>query len=57
MKELVMEVTSSLPDNATLEEIICAIYERVKIEQGLKDAQKGNLLSEDEALREIESWL
>ena len=57
MKELVMEVKSSLPDNATLEEIICAIYERVKIEQGLKDAQKGNLLSEDEALREIESWL
>lgn len=57
MKELVMEVTSCLPDNVTLEEIICAIYERVKIEQGLKDAENGNLLSEDEALMEIEKWL
>jgi len=57
MKELVMEVTSHLPDNVTLEEIICAIYERVKIEQGLKDIENGNLLSESEALEEIEKWL
>ena len=56
MKELVMEVTSHLPDNATLEEIICAIYERIKLEQGLKDAENGNLLSEQEVLEEIEKW-
>lgn len=53
MKKLVMEAINNLPDNATLEEIICAIYERIKVEQGLKDVENGNLLSEDEALNFI----
>lgn len=55
-KELVMEVTSSLPDNATFEDIINAIYERLKIEQGLESAKNGNELSTDELLEEIEKW-
>ena len=35
MKELVMEVTNSLPDTATLDDIIEAIYIRLKIEKGI----------------------
>lgn len=40
MKELVMEVTSTLPDNATIDDIIEAIYTRIKIEKGLKLVKK-----------------
>ena len=32
IKELVMEVTNSLPDTATFDDIIEAIYTRIKIE-------------------------
>ena len=35
IKELVMEVTNSLPDTATFDDIIEAIYTRIKIEKGL----------------------
>ena len=42
MKELVMEATNTLPDTATFEDIIEAIYVRLKIEKGIiKDKQIG----------------
>ena len=57
MKELVMEVTNSLPDTATFDDIIEAIYIRLKIEKGIKDSQADNSgLSSEELLKEIEKW-
>lgn len=56
MKELVMEVTNSLPDNATFDDIIEAIYTRLKIEQGLDDTIQGNGLTTEELVKEIETW-
>ena len=56
MKELVMEVTNSLPDTATIDDIIEAIYIRLKIEQGIKDAENNKELTTEELLEEIEQW-
>ena len=56
MKELVMEVTNSLPDSATFDDIIEAIYTRLKIEKGLKDSVQGNGLTTEELIKEIEKW-
>ena len=56
MKELVMEVTNALPDTATLDDIIEAIYIRLKIEEGLDDSQINKGLSTDELLEEINKW-
>lgn len=56
MKELVMEVTNSLPDTATIDDIIEAIYIRLKIEEGIKDAENNNELTTEELLEEIEQW-
>lgn len=56
IKELVMEVTNSLPDNATFDDIIEAIYTRLKIEKGFKDVQNNDFLSTEELLKEIEQW-
>lgn len=56
IKELVMEVTNSLPDTATFEDIINAIYTRLQIEQGLKDVEEGNVISTEELLEEMKKW-
>lgn len=56
IKELVMEVTNSLPDTATFEDIINAIYTRLQIEQGLKDVEDGNVSSTEELLEEMKKW-
>ena len=56
MKELVMEVTSTLPDTATFDDIIEAIYIRLKIERGIEDSQNNNCFSTEELLEEIEKW-
>lgn len=56
MKELVMEVTNSLPDTATLDDIIEAIYIRLKIEEGIKDVENNKELTTEELLEEIEQW-
>ena len=55
-KELVMEVTNTLPDTATFDDIIEAIYIRLKIEKGIKDSQDNPGLSTEELLKEIEKW-
>ena len=56
IKELVMEVTSSLPDSATFDDIIEAIYIRLKIEEGIKDSQTTKGLSTEELIEEIKKW-
>ncbi len=56
MKELVMEVTNSLPENATFDDIIEAIYIRLRIEQGLEDAENSKGLTTEELIKEIEQW-
>ena len=55
-RELILEVTSNMPETATFEEIIDAIYTQLKIEQGLDAVESGNVLSEKEVLEEIERW-
>lgn len=56
IKELVMEVTSSLPDSATFDDIIEAIYVRLKIEEGINDSQTAEGLSTEELIEEIKKW-
>ena len=56
IKNLVIEVANSLPDTATFDDIIEAIYIRLKIEEGIKDSQINKGLTTDELLEEIEKW-
>lgn len=56
IKELEMEVTNSLPDSATFDDIIEAIYTRLKIEEGLKDSKENNGLTTEELLEEMKKW-
>ena len=56
IKELVMEVTNSLPDTATFDDIIEAIYTRIKIEKGLNAVKEEKGLSTEELLEEMKAW-
>lgn len=56
MKELVMETTNALPDTATFDDIIEAIYVRLKIEKGIESAKNDEGLTTEELIKEIEQW-
>lgn len=56
MKELVMEATNTLPDTATFEDIIEAIYVRLKIEKGIESSKSDEGLTTEELIKEIEKW-
>lgn len=53
IKELVMEVTSTLHDTATIDDIIEAIYIRLKIKEGIKDVKNGNVFTTEEVKKEL----
>ena len=56
VKDLVLEVTSTLPDTASFEDIIEAIYLRLKIEKGIEDSKNNKEITTDELLEEIRKW-
>ena len=56
MKELVMEVTEKMPDNATIEEIIDAIVIKLGVKRGIKDIEEGRFTTQEELLKEIKEW-
>lgn len=56
MKQLVIDAVNSLPDTATFEDIIEAIYIKLKIEQGIKDAQINEGLTTEELIEKMKNW-
>ena len=46
-----------LPDNASYDDVIEAIYVRQKIIRGLKDSEEGNYFSHEEAKALLKKWL
>ena len=43
-KEAALQIIDSLPDEATLEDIMYSMYVRRQIERGLRDEEAGNLM-------------
>lgn len=56
-KEAARQIIDTLPDDATLEDIMYAMYVRAKIEEGLRDEEAGNLIDHEFVKREINEWL
>ena len=49
IKKEIKELIDNLPDNASYEDVIEAIYVRQKIQKGLKDSEDGKYYSHAEA--------
>ena len=56
-KKEVIDLVEGLPDEATLEEIQYHLYVLQKIRNGLKDAEEGRVLSQDEMQKRFEKWI
>ncbi|MBN2154653.1 MAG: hypothetical protein JW776_01235 [Candidatus Lokiarchaeota archaeon] len=55
-KETVESILKSLPDDATLEDILYEIYVQQNIKIGLDAIRKGDLISEEDAAERLKRW-
>ncbi len=56
-KNQVAEMMKSLPDDCDFEDIQYHIYVQEKVERGMADADTGDIVSQEEAERNVEKWL
>lgn len=56
-KKEVKKLLNQISDEASYEEIQYHTYIRQKIERGLKDAEEGRVLSQEEVERRMAKWL
>lgn len=57
VKEQVLQLIHSLPDDCRLEEITYRLYLHQKIAEGLADIEAGRVVPHEEAQRRIAEWL
>ena len=55
-KESAIEMIGRMPDDASINDIMYAVYVRMKIERGLRDAEAGNVIDHDDMKRDIAAW-
>lgn len=56
-KDEVRKILDNLPDDSSFEDIQYHIYVREKVEEGLKQAQQGKVLSQEEVERRMRKWI
>ena len=56
-KQQVLKVIEELPDDASVEDALERLYLRYKIEKGLRQADRGDLISQEEARQRMAEWL
>jgi predicted transcriptional regulator len=56
LKEATIETIKRLPDESSLEDIMYEINFVAQVLEGLKDAEKGKLLTTEELLDRVEQW-
>ncbi|MEX2491135.1 MAG: hypothetical protein WD425_05175 [Nitrospirales bacterium] len=56
-KQQILKAVEELPDNASVEDAIDRLYLLYKIEKGLRQADCGELISQEEARQRMARWL
>ncbi|KZE73984.1 hypothetical protein [Paenibacillus elgii] len=57
LKDEVKQIIDNLPDDCSLEDIQYTLYVRKKIQQGLDDIDKGDVISHEEIEKRMSKWL
>lgn len=57
VRDQVIELIKTLPEDSTLEDIHYHLYVREKVEHGLKAIDEGRLVSQAEAEKRVQEWL
>ncbi len=56
-KEQAIKAIQALPQNASIEDAMEKLYLIYKVDQGIKQADLGHKISQDEAKKRMEKWL
>jgi len=56
-KEIAKQVIDTLPTDATMDEIMHALYVRAKFSKGEQEIRDGKGISHDEAKRRLSKWV
>jgi predicted transcriptional regulator len=56
-KQQILKAIEELPDNASVEDAMERLYLLYKIERGLRQADSGDLISQEEARQRMAKWL
>jgi predicted transcriptional regulator len=56
-KEKVKKTIDRLPENFTVDQIVEELVVLNKIDEGLKDVEKGRVFTTDQVKKELKTWL
>ena len=57
MKQQVLEMVQSLPEDVTLDDILAEIYFKAQLDAGLKELDEGKGLPQEEVEKRVAKWL
>jgi predicted transcriptional regulator len=57
IKQQILKAIGELPDDASVEDAIDRLYLLYKIDRGLRQADRGELISQEEARQRMAKWL
>ena len=57
VKDQILKAIQDLPDDATVESAMERLYLLYKIDQGIEQAGRGQVVSQEEVKRRMEQWL
>ena len=55
-KDIARQVIAALPDDASMDDIIQALYVREKFERGLRQVRDGEGIPHDDVKRQMQKW-
>jgi len=56
-KQAALRIIEDLPDDASVEDIIYALYFRQRVDRGLRESDEGRTIPHDEVERSVSEWL
>ena len=57
IKQQVIQIIQSLPDNVTLDDIMAALYFKLQVDAGLKEIDEGKGIPHEEVEKRMSKWL
>jgi predicted transcriptional regulator len=57
IKDQVIEIIKSLPEDCTLEDIQYHLYVREKVERGMRAIEEGRTVAQEDAEQQVQGWL
>jgi predicted transcriptional regulator len=57
LKQQIIQMIESLPDNVTVDDIIAELYFRLQVDAGLKELDEGKWIPHEEVEKRMSKWL